>query len=84
MKPIHRLILKSAVYRQAGTADTAPMKVDADNTLLWHWRPNRLEAEAIRDSLLAVAGVLKPDMYRGYEECSQDQRAPKTGLRIDR
>ena len=63
LKPIHRLILKSAVYRQAGTADTAPMKVDADNTLLWHWRPNRLEAEAIRDSLLAVAGVLKPDMY---------------------
>ena len=63
LKPIHRLILKSAVYRQASTVDAAPMKVDADNTLLWHWRPNRLEAEAIRDSLLAVAGVLKPDMY---------------------
>ena len=63
LKPIHRLILKSAVYRQAGTADANPMKVDADNTLLWHWRPNRLEAEAIRDSLLAVAGVLKTDMY---------------------
>jgi len=39
------------------------MKVDADNTLLWHWRPNRLEAEAIRDSLLAVAGVLKQHMH---------------------
>ena len=39
------------------------MKMDAGNTLLWHWRPNRLEAEAIRDSLLAVAGVLKPEMY---------------------
>ena len=63
LKPIHRLILKSAVYRQAGTIDAAPMKLDADNTLLWHWRPNRLEAEAIRDSLLAVAGVLKPHMY---------------------
>jgi hypothetical protein len=63
LKPIHRLILKSAVYRQAGTVDASPMKVDADNTLLWHWRPDRLEAEAIRDSLLAVAGVLKLDMY---------------------
>ena len=63
LKPIHRLILKSAVYRQAGTVDASPMKVDVDNTLLWHWRPNRLEAEAIRDSLLAVAGVLKTDMY---------------------
>lgn len=63
LKPIHRLIVTSATYRQSGTADTAPMNVDAGNTLLWHWRPNRLEAEAIRDSLLAVAGVLKPEMY---------------------
>ncbi len=63
LKPMHRLIVNSAVYRQAGTSDTAPMKIDAQNTFLWHWRPNRLEAEAIRDSLLAVAGVLKPEMY---------------------
>ena len=63
LKPIHRLIVTSATYRQAATVNTAPLKIDADNTLLWHWRPNRLEAEAIRDSLLAVAGVLKPEMY---------------------
>ena len=63
LKPIHQLIVTSATYRQAGTANTTPMKLDAGNTLLWHWRPNRLEAEAIRDSLLAVAGVLKPEMY---------------------
>ena len=63
LKPIHRMIVTSATYRQAATANTAPLKIDADNTLLWHWRPNRLEAEAIRDSLLAVAGVLKPEMY---------------------
>ena len=63
LKPMHRLMVTSAVYRQAGTADTAPLKVDAENTLLWHWRPNRLEAEAIRDSLLAAAGVLNSDLY---------------------
>jgi len=63
LKPIHQLIVTSATYRQAATANTAPMKIDAGNTLLWHWRPNRLEAEAIRDSLLAVADVLKPEMY---------------------
>ena len=63
LKPMHRLILKSAVYRQAGSADAAPMKVDADNRLFWHWRPSRLEAEAIRDTLLATAGVLKTQMY---------------------
>ena len=38
---MHRLMVTSAVYRQAGTAGTAPLKVDAENTLLWHWRPNR-------------------------------------------
>jgi hypothetical protein len=63
LKPIHQLILTSAVYRQSGATDTAPMKMDAENTLLWHWRPNRLEGEAIRDQLLAVAGVLKPQMF---------------------
>ena len=63
LKQMHRLILMSAVYRQSGSTDTAPMKVDADNRLLWHWLPNRLEAEAIRDTLLATAGVLKTQMY---------------------
>ncbi|MBT4225091.1 MAG: DUF1553 domain-containing protein [Opitutae bacterium] len=63
LKPIHRLILKSAVYRQSGSTDTVPMKVDANNRLLWHWRPSRLEAEAVRDTLLATAGVLKTQMY---------------------
>ena len=60
---MHRLLLHSATYRQAGTADTMPLQIDADNRLLWHWRPNRLEAEAIRDTLLATAGVLKTQMY---------------------
>ena len=63
LKAMHRLILKSAVYRQGASADTGPMKVDADNSLLWHWRSTRLEAEAIRDTLLATAGVLKTKMY---------------------
>ena len=63
LKAMHRLILKSAVYRQGASADIGPMKVDADNSLLWHWRSNRLEAEAIRDTLLATAGVLKTQMY---------------------
>ena len=63
LKPMHRLILMSAVYRQSGSTNFTPMKVDADNRLLWHWRPNRLEAEAVRDTLLATAGVLKTQMY---------------------
>nr|NIP96925.1 DUF1553 domain-containing protein [Akkermansiaceae bacterium] len=63
LKPIHRLIMTSAVYRQAGATDPAPLARDADNSWLWHRRPERLEAEAIRDRLLSVAGVLRPEMF---------------------
>lgn len=63
LKPIHRLILNSAVYRQGGASDPAPLAVDAENRWMWHRQPLRLESEMIRDRLLAVAGVLKPEMY---------------------
>jgi len=39
------------------------MKIDADNTWLWHMNVRRLEAEAVRDSMLALAGKLDPAMY---------------------
>ena len=63
LKPVHKLILTSAVYRQRGTSETAPLAADANNTLLWHWQPKRLEAEAIRDQLLFVAGELRLEMF---------------------
>lgn len=63
LKPMHRLIMASAVYRQAGTTDVSAIQIDADNALLWHRRPIRLEAEAIRDQMLSVSGVLRPEMY---------------------
>lgn len=62
LKPIHRLILTSAVYRQAGATDKAPLEVDADNQWLWHRRAQRLEAEMIRDRLLSTAGMLRTEM----------------------
>lgn len=63
LKSVHRLILNSATYRQRGAHDPALLVRDAENTWLWQWRPQRLEAEALRDRLLQVAGVLKPEMY---------------------
>jgi len=62
LKPIHQLIMSSAVYQQASTLDPQRMKVDKDNTLLWRRPVKRLEAETIRDSLLAVSGTLDPKM----------------------
>jgi mono/diheme cytochrome c family protein len=58
LKYIHKLIMTSAVYTQSTRLDDARVKVDARNRLLWRRTPRRLEAEAIRDSLLAVSGQL--------------------------
>ena len=55
---IHRLILRSNTYRQSSHFHADNEKRDPDNRLLWRWKPRRLEAEAIRDSVLAVSGLL--------------------------
>lgn len=57
-KPLHRLILLSKAYRQASALDLQATKIDADNRLLWRMNRSRLDAEAFRDSVLAVAGKL--------------------------
>jgi hypothetical protein len=57
-KSLHRLLLLSSVYRQASTHDPDCAKVDADNRYLWRMSRTRLDAEEIRDSVLAVSGKL--------------------------
>jgi hypothetical protein len=63
VKSLHRLILRSAVYKEATTFDTACHDVDPDNRLLWRRRPLRLEAEILRDAVLAVSGTLNPEQF---------------------
>ena len=58
LKHIHRLILQSHTWSQSDAPNAACLEVDADNRLLWRFAPRRMEAEAIRDSVLAVTGVL--------------------------
>ncbi|MCH8922283.1 MAG: DUF1553 domain-containing protein, partial [Planctomycetes bacterium] len=58
LKHMHALILGSATYRQSSRPHEAGMKADALSELLWRFPPRRLEAEAIRDSILATTGVL--------------------------
>ena len=62
LKPLHRLIVTSATYRQASSADDVAQKVDAGNRLLWRKGPRRLEAEVIRDAVLSVSGKLNTTM----------------------
>jgi hypothetical protein len=63
LKPLHRLIMTSSVYLQDTTFDAAVAKVDPDNRLLWRRRPQRIESEILRDSMLAVSGTLNPQMF---------------------
>ena len=60
MKHLHRLIVTSATYRMSSskTGGEAAEKLDPDNRLLWRRIPLRMEAEAVRDCVLAVAGTL--------------------------
>jgi mono/diheme cytochrome c family protein len=58
LKAFHRRVMTSRTYRQ-GSRNPAAEARDADNTLLARMPARRLEAEAVRDSLLAVAGNLK-------------------------
>ncbi|PYK99387.1 MAG: hypothetical protein DME19_08800 [Verrucomicrobia bacterium] len=63
LKPLHRLIMTSAVYLQDTAFDAAKAKVDPDNRLLWRRRPQRIESEILRDAMLAVSGTLNPQMF---------------------
>jgi hypothetical protein len=61
-KLVRRLVL-SQTFRQSGLARQAALELDPDNRLLHHYPTRRLEAEAIRDSLLAVSGRLDKRLY---------------------
>ncbi len=58
LKALHRLIVTSETYRQASEGEAKGATIDAGNALLWRQNRRRLEAEAIRDSVLAVSGRL--------------------------
>jgi hypothetical protein len=63
LKPIHKLIMSSAVYMQTAEVDAARLKADLDNRLFWHREPQRLEAETVRDAMLAASGTLDRTLF---------------------
>jgi hypothetical protein len=61
MKRVHRLNVTSNVYKAAAVWNPAIAAGDPDGVLHARWRPRRLEAEAVRDSILSVSGQLNPE-----------------------
>jgi len=62
MKHLHRLIVTSAAYRMGSSlaGAEANLRIDPDNRLLWRREPIRLEAQVVRDAVLALSGMLDP------------------------
>ena len=58
VKKLIKYLVMSRVYQLSSTASPAAMEVDPDNTLLWRMAPRRLDAECLRDAMLAVSGQL--------------------------
>ena len=58
LKHIHRLLLLSSTFQQDSQPRKDGLALDSASGLLWRFPPRRLEAEAIRDSILQVSGVL--------------------------
>jgi hypothetical protein len=77
LKSMHKLIVTSAVYRQSSRPDARALALDAGNRLLWRKAPKRLEAEMVRDAMLAIAGKL--DLKLGGPSFRDHEIVPAPG-----
>jgi mono/diheme cytochrome c family protein len=72
IKQLHRMIVLSSTYRQSTQFATIAAAQDVDCRWLWRFPPRRLEAETIRDSILAISSRLNLKMLgRGYDLFNQ-------------
>ena len=84
LKHLHRPILMSNTWQQDSSPNPESIKVDGATRLLWRFPPRRIEAEVIRDSVLAVTGKLDTKMggqgFSGFEVEMENVRHfhPKT------
>jgi len=62
LKTLHRDIVLSAAYQMSSHFDARGYEADPENKLLWRMNRKRLEVEAWRDAMLAVAGTLDPTL----------------------
>jgi len=79
IKRLHRRILLSAAYQQSSVASAESLGRDPENRWLGRMSPRRLEAEAIRDSMLHVAGQLD---WRPCGAAARDLNRPRRSLYV--
>jgi hypothetical protein len=63
LKKLHRLVLTSTAYRQSSVREPAKVAADPDNHLYGRFPLRRLDAEVVRDAMLAVSGKLNPKPF---------------------
>lgn len=63
IKKLHRRIMLSQAYQQSGVFDKVASDKDPDNRLYSRFPARRLEGEAVRDTMLAMTGMMNPEMY---------------------
>ena len=68
LKSLHRLVMTSTAYRQTSSAGRLSLESDPDNLLLSRFPLRRMDADALRDSILWVAGRLDPTRYGPADE----------------
>ena len=77
VKHVHRLILNSSTWQQSsGVTEehrSVCEKVDPDNELLWRQAMRRLEAEPLRDAILATAGTLNTPMFGAGQAVAREK-----------
>ena len=63
LKRMHKMLMTSAAYQRSSRADAANAKTDPANRWLWRYNMRRMNAEEVRDSILAASGSLNLQMY---------------------
>jgi Protein of unknown function (DUF1553) len=72
MKAMHRLLLRSAAYRQTSSLQPRAFEIDPDNRLAWRHSIERLDAESMRDAMLAISGQLDRQFGGPYVATSRN------------
>ena len=63
LKKMHKMLLLSNTWKMSSQANPKALTQDPENNLFWRFDMRRLEAEEVRDSILAVDGTLNPKMF---------------------